>query len=184
MTKGIIIGILIYSLILTIVTLYKDNSSYFTVDSIDIITAGPITWLLIVMFIPIRYVVKNMKITKKKKERTMKDEKYISKVVYKIVKNYIKKMKNKNYREYFDFNIMSGEYNVNDIEGWKRLEVLSPVNEKINNKFSDLMFHQKNETIKELKKYFKQATPEDMIKDDLSTYWINQMKGKEVYILM
>ena len=37
----IIITILIYSLILTIVTLYKDNSSYYMIGTIDIIIAGP-----------------------------------------------------------------------------------------------------------------------------------------------
>ena len=41
MIKGIIIGILIYSFIITIADIYKDSSSYFQMDEIDAVLAGP-----------------------------------------------------------------------------------------------------------------------------------------------
>lgn len=184
MVKGIIIGVLIYSLVLTIVTLYKDNSSYFMVETLDVIVAGPVAWILMMVFSLIRPILKKCYDARKTKERTVKNEKYIKKVVAKIIKKYTKYMEKRNYkRDYFNFNIRNGEFNVNDIEGWGRLEVKSPLNEKINKKFSDLMYHQKEQTIKELKKYFKLLTEEEMRKDDCDEYWISVNKHKEIYIL-
>ena len=41
MLYTVLITVFIYSLILTIVTLYKDSSGYYMADDIDILTAGP-----------------------------------------------------------------------------------------------------------------------------------------------
>ena len=49
MIKGIVIGILIYSAILNIFLIYKDNSSYsFGVDALDVIFGGPVCWVVFI----------------------------------------------------------------------------------------------------------------------------------------
>ena len=54
----VLITILVYSLILTIVTLYKDNSGYYMVETIDIIIAGPVCWVLCLILFLIKPIVK------------------------------------------------------------------------------------------------------------------------------
>ena len=39
---GALIAILVYSLILTISVIYKDNSGYFILSDLDVVLAGPI----------------------------------------------------------------------------------------------------------------------------------------------
>lgn len=46
MIKGIIIGLLIYSFINTVIVIYKDCSSYFIVEALDFIVAGPFLWII------------------------------------------------------------------------------------------------------------------------------------------
>lgn len=45
MILGILIGIISYSLILTIINIYKDHSRYFELTMLDIIMSGPVTWI-------------------------------------------------------------------------------------------------------------------------------------------
>ncbi len=156
----VIITILIYSLILTIVTLYKDASGYYTADDIDIITAGPVCWVVALIFVVLKPFLKNR--TGKKKEYKLKSSKYIQKTVKKIVTVYRKNLQKRGYEpDYIDFSIHSGEFNVNDIEGWDVLMVKSPIYESLNNRFERLMWHQKEETVEELKKYFSEAKDYD-----------------------
>lgn len=180
MIKGFILGIFIYSLILTIVTLYKDNSEYFSVEDLDIIVAGPVAWILILFFILIKKVLKTVNYTPKKKQRKERDLKYITKVVRKIVKNYSKK---KYHSDFFDFNMCFGVFNCNDIEGWKKLEVLRARNERINKKFDDLMHKQHDETVLELKKYFVKVNENTMRAMGYSDYWIEHHKYDDIYII-
>lgn len=177
--QGFLIGIFIYSFILTIVLFYKDNSSYYDVEIIDLIVSGPITWVLLLIFYIIRSLIKLLpKKEKPKKPYKRKDKKYIAKVVKKIVKIYRTK---KNNNEYISFDIrMECDYSYS---GWGFLMVKKPINERINNKFETLMYKQKEETIEELKKYFIKLTKEIMIADNCAEWYIEEYCNKELYKL-
>ncbi len=150
---SVIVTIFLYSLILTLVTLYKDSSGYYTMDDIDIVTAGPICWLLILIIMFLKPFLKHMK--KKEHKYKPKSAKYIQKTVKKIITIYRKKLQNRGYKpDYIDFSIYRGAFNVNEIEGWDVLMVKRARYELLNKHFSDLMWHQKEETIEEVKKYF------------------------------
>ena len=166
----IIITILIYSLILTIVTLYKDNSSYYIIGVIDIIVAGPVCWILCLLLCLIKPIIKPIVEKHKNTPYKAKSKKYIERVISKIVKNY---RKHSNYDELFDFSFRQGEFNCNDIEGWGRLLVNKPINERLNRKFEHLMYHQKNDTLVELIKYFDVVTKEMLENGDYNQYFIN-----------
>ena len=91
---GILIGMLIYSFILTLVTIYKDNSSYFMVGDLDVIVAGPLMWVILIigyLFVrPFYTLIKEKNKNKKSKVYKQKSKKYIQKVVKKVVNNYAK----------------------------------------------------------------------------------------------
>ena len=166
----IIITILIYSLILTVVTLYKDNSSYYTVEILDIIIAGPICWILCLLLYLIKPVIKPIVENHKNTPYKVKSKKYIEQVVNKIIKNY---RKHSSYEELFDFSFRQGEFNCNDIEGWSRLLVNRPINERLNRKFERLMYNQKDDTLVELIKYFDVVTREMLEAEDYDHYFID-----------
>ena len=166
----IIITILIYSLILTIVTVYKDNSSYYIIDTIDIITAGPVCWILCLLLFLIKPIIKPIVEKHKNTPYKVKSKKYTERVVSKIVKNYIKHSR---YDELFDFSFRQGEFNCNDIEGWGRLLVNKPINERLNHKFESLMYYQKEDTLVELLKYFDVVTREMLEAGDYNQYFID-----------
>ena len=75
------------------------------------------------------------------------------------------------------------DYDSEGIEGYKCLIVHKAMNEHLNNKFESLMIHQKQDTIKELEKYFKKVTEEDMRKNGDSDYFINIHKTDIFYKL-
>ena len=167
----VIITILIYSLILTIVTLYKDSSGYYIVETLDIIIAGPVCWILCLILFLIKPIVKPLMKKRKVKPYSPKSKKYIERVVSKIVKNY---RKHSSYDELFDFSFKQGEFNCNDIEGWGRLLVNRPINEQLNRKFERLMYNQKDDTLAELVKYFDVVTREMLETDgDYNQYFID-----------
>ena len=166
----IILTILIYSLILTIITLYKDSSSYYIVETIDIIIAGPVCWILCLILFLIKPIVKPLVAKRKDKPYSPKSKKYIERVVSKIVMNY---KKHSTYEELFDFSFKNGEFNCNDIEGWGRLLVNRPINERLNRKFEMLMYHQKDDTLVELIKYFDVVTREMLEAGDYNQYFID-----------
>ncbi len=176
---GVIIGMLIYSFIMTIATLYKDFSSYFTIEVLDIILAGPFIWVLFLIISIIKVFYKKYHKNKepKKKEYKMKSQKYIQKIVKRIVRNYRKK----SYTDYYiDFTKMRS-YDGGEIEGYEVILVKKAMNERINNKFQTLMFHQEEDTIQELLKYFHKVTEEEMKKDDCNDYFISLNKTKIFY---
>lgn len=157
---SVIFAILIYSFILTIVTLYKDSSGYYTVDDIDIVAAGPVCWLLILIIMFLKPFLKNRK--PKEYEYKPKPTKYIQKTVKKIVIIYRKNLQKHGYEpDYIDFSIHCGEFNANEVEGWDVLMVKRARYEALNKRFSNLMWHQKEETVGELKKYFREAKDYD-----------------------
>lgn len=75
------------------------------------------------------------------------------------------------------------DYNSEGIEGYKCLIVHKAMNEHLNNKFESLMLHQEEDTIKELEKYFKKVTEEDMRNNRDSDYFINIHKTDTFYKL-
>ena len=94
----------------------------------------------------------------------------LTRVVSKIVKNY---RKHSRYEELFDFSFRQGEFNCNDIEGWGRLLVNRPINERLNNKFKQLMYNQKDDALAELLKYFDVVTREMLEAGDYNQHFID-----------
>lgn len=166
----VIITILIYSLILTIVTAYKDNSSYYIVETVDIIIAGPVCWITCLVLNLIRPIIRPIIQNHKSKPYKVKSTKYIKRIVNKVVKKYRKQSR---YDELFDFSFKNGEFNCNDIEGWGRLLVSDPINEQLNRKFERLMYHQQYETLVELIKYFDVVTREMLEAEEYKQYFID-----------
>lgn len=182
MILGIIIGITIYSAILTVLTLYQDNSGYFAVETLDILMAGHVMWTLIGILYIVKMIYKRLPNKRKgQKEYAPKSDKYIKNTVKRIVKNYSKQ---KYHDDIFDFTMMSGAYNCNDVEGWERLLVKKAMNERINNKFKGLMYHcDKEKTTEEIKKYFIRVTEEYMKEHDFSEWFIMDNKNTELYVI-
>lgn len=178
---GALIGIMIYSFILTIVTLYKDNSGYFIVSTLDIIMAGPFGWFLlfIINFIlrPIYCLI--FKEKNKEYKHKNKSQSCIKRVVKNIVKNYSKK---KYHNDYFNLNEWFDDY-YGDYKGYESLVVKKARNEWLNNKFIMLMKYQKEETLEELKKYFIVVNETIMKNDKCDEYYIKKYKDKGLYKL-
>lgn len=166
----IIITILIYSFILTIVTLYKDSSGYYTVETLDIIIAGPVCWILCLILSLIKPIIKPLMKKHEVKPYSPKSKKYIEHITGQVVKNY---RKHSRYDELFDFSFKQGEFNCNDIEGWGRLLVNRPIYEQLNRKFERLMYNQKDDTLVELIKYFDVVTREMLEAEDYDHYFID-----------
>ncbi len=179
----ILITISIYSLILTIATLYKDQSGYYMVDDLDIILAGPVCWALMLLLAFMKLL--GIKLKFKDRKYVKKNRGYIAKVVKKVIKNYLKHSHH-DYNDYIDFTMMHCRTdNVNDVEGWDILLIKKARYEGLNRKFERLMFNQKEDTIEELKKYAIQVTKEIMEKDNLSKYAMGEIFDRKnpVYII-
>lgn len=180
MLKGIVIGIFVYSLILTVLTLYQNSSSYFEVEWLDVIMAGPCMWILMPLFmISAFFYQKYFKKKHKEKAYKKKDARYIEKIVRKIVKKY---KKSPYHSDYIDFRIRQ-DYDGDGIEGYDCLLQKKARNEHLNNRFQSLMLYQEEDTIKELEKYFNRVTEEDMIKAGDDKYFISSHKNHIFYKL-
>ncbi|MBR3515376.1 MAG: hypothetical protein IKO10_03605 [Lachnospiraceae bacterium] len=158
MLYTVLITVFIYSLILTIVTLYKDSSGYYMADDIDILTAGPVCWVLVLIIMFLKPFFKDRK--KKEKQYKPRSSKYIQKTVKRIVTVYKKHLRGDE-TDYIDFSIYRGDCNFDDTYGWDVLMVKRARYEFINNRFERLMWHQKEETVEELKKYFSEVKDYD-----------------------
>lgn len=178
--QGIFIGIFIYSLIITIATFYKDTSSYYMVEALDLVLAGPVMWIVI---IPIN-VICMMKAKWEKthpKEYKEKSKRYVEKVVSKIMKKYAKK--NKYGTIYLDLhNYMMPGNPMNGVEGWDYLMVRTPKNERLNKKFSNLMWNQEKDTIEAIKKHCNLVTKKTMYLDDRDEFFIKQYMNIELVV--
>lgn len=176
----VIITILIYSLILTIVTIYKDNSGYYEIGVADIIVAGPICWIMLLVLFIIKPIIKPLMKNHKSKSYSPKSEKYIKCVVSKIIKNY---KKHRNYTEYFDFSFRQGQFNVNDVEGWGRLIINRSYYGGLTKKYERLMFNQKEDVLPILLAYFNAFTKDDINND--TPYEVKQSlyNNKLIYVL-
>ena len=175
---GALIAVLIYSVILTISAIYKNNSSYFILSDLDIVLAGPVCWILILL---IRVLIRPLfsLFPSRIKKRKLKNKKYIKKIVKKIVNNY----KDKKYHgDYFDFNFCFGD-EYGDFAGYEDLLVKKPQYEWLNNRFYSLMQCQRKEVLEELFLYFEPVTENRMMQDKRSEWYISDHKDKELYCL-
>lgn len=175
--KAVIITILIYSAVLTAVSVYKDSSSYFRMDELDAITGGPVMWLLLLVIAVFRPFTAGRK--KKEKSYIPKSEAYIAKTVEKIIKHY--RSQKASYGCYIDLSFRSGEFNCNDIEGWSWLEVNSPKYERLNRQFENLMFNDFERTAEELKKHLTRVDETYMKANGDSDYFIDLNRHRELY---
>lgn len=163
-------GVIAYSALLTVIFFYKEFSDYYSTDAIDAIIAGPVCWISVLVYFIVVFIRSAFKIQRKKKPYKNKSKKYIQKVVRKIMRNYKRYEKNKSY--YVDLRSCCCSYQQNDIKGYGHLAVPKPINERINKKFSDLMYHQWKDTYDELMNYFELVTEERMRQDGKSEYFI------------
>lgn len=174
-----ILGILIYSSILTAVVLYKDASSYHEVDGIDLLTAGPVMWVTFTLMEMLRPLIREMESEKTPKDYKVKNKKYIEKIVKEVVDEH-KKCSDKTF--YFNFEVCENYLDTN-YEGWRGLLIPKATNEKLNKKFSDLMWNQKEETLNELNKYCTVLTKEYMTANGYKKDFIKKFAKSELKIL-
>ena len=156
---GIIIGILIYSLINLIFLFYKYK--YYSVETEDYIIAGPICWLWILAMQIIGHIMVIFKIPFKKKKYKNKSDKYIQKIVKKVMELYVTRKKAASY--IFDFT--SWNYDTQwSIAGVSTLTpcISSPKDRRLNDKLETLYRNQKQDVIKELMKYFEPVSGKDL----------------------
>lgn len=86
----VLITVFAYSLIATVICLYKDNSSYHMMDELDAIIAGPCMWILLLFLFLLR------PFTKKRKGKKKKEVVYATQDVRKTVIKYIRIFKRRN----------------------------------------------------------------------------------------
>lgn len=172
---GALIGVLIYSAILTIVTIYKDNSGYFIVSNLDIIVAGPVIWIMILIGTVVSLIYKPKKKEQKYKPKSQKE---IEKIVSKIMKRYLKKHRDVYISLDYGFNDEYGRY-----DGWRALMVRKPSAEWLDKKFESLIINQHKETVAELMKYFEPATPEMMKQKWEDDWFIEDVKNANLVVL-
>ena len=178
---GILIGLTVYSLILTIITLYKDYSNFYIIETIDIIMAGHIMWIVF-LFLRVIHMVYTFfeKRNKNKKTVPKKMTSFKKNKIRRIVKRIIQIYKTKNNNDYFDFNMVYGD-DYGCYSGWHDLLRMSPRYEFINRKFKNLMYEYKRETIAELISHCILVTEEVMIKDNCCSDYINDYRNRGLY---
>lgn len=92
MIKAVIITILVYSLILTIVDIIKDNSGYSVgLDAMDLIVAGPIMWVMLLVINVIGKPIYNKFFKNREKKKKIYSISEIEKTVTRMLKVYRKK---------------------------------------------------------------------------------------------
>ena len=160
----VIVTILLYSSILTVVTMYKDSSSYFIVEPIDVIVAGPIAWAIVILV----KILQPIFPVRQQSKWVDKDEKYITRIVKKVIREYKKK---KNIDYYINLKTRIGDCMTGDYEGWNSLLRKRALNEGLNYKFNCLMRYQTNETINEIKKYCKILSEDELREDDCNEFY-------------
>ena len=170
----ILFTILAYSLILSIILIYKDHSKFYSIDYLDIIISGPVAWFICLIGIIFKSIFKHTEYRSNFKYKP-KDTKYIKRVVKKVIKKY----ENSNRINSLICLSSSIDIDCSDVYGWKYLIIYKPSNESLNNKFEILMYHQTEDTLNELYKYF------DIVDDSIlqnHIYNVSTYSGK-VFIL-
>ena len=193
MITGFIIGILAYSLFLTVFCCYKDCSSYFSLSMADIIIAGPFAWLLVLILWIFGFFFSKHPKQQKTKTKTY-SQKSIEKTVKKIIKNYtsheirLAKRKGKNFsnmeKEIFRLSSCHSydEWRDYGIRGWDDLLIKKARYEWLNKVFCRMMWNQKEETEMVLKNYFQQLTKEEMDGIGLPS-WLYSPKDTELFVV-
>lgn len=174
MIKGIIIGLLIYSFINTVIVIYKDCSSYFIVEALDCIVAGPFLW--IIMFLVKTFNINFEKILNKKPKPKSKAK--IKRIVKRTYKHFAKYWDNKHskFRPYIDFQRSFIYDNHCGIEGYNSFLIKKPMYESLNRDFEYIIKHQYYETIPFLEEYFRPLNEEEI--SDLDDEIIDNIKSK------
>lgn len=90
----VLITVFVYSLIATVICLYKDNSSYHEMDELDAVIAGPCMWILLLFLFLLRPLFKKRE-GKEKKKKIVYTTQDVRKTVAKYIRIY--KRKNKGY---------------------------------------------------------------------------------------
>lgn len=92
MIEGILIGFLIYSFILTCVLLYKEQSSYFIIEWIDVIASGIFAWIIFLFFEILKLFIKKFNIEMKRREKQHRPISYAKakKIIFKAIRIYKK----------------------------------------------------------------------------------------------
>ena len=173
MIKGIIIGLLIYSFINTIVVIYKDCSSYFIVETLDCIIAGPFLWI-IMLFIKIFNINFEKLLNKKPKPKNKAKIKRIVKRTYKHFTKYWDKYDE--FGPYIDFQKKFIYDNYCGIEGYGSFLIKKPMYELLNKDFEYIIKHQYYETIPFLQEYFRPLNEEEI--SNLDDEIIDNIKNK------
>ena len=173
MIKGIIIGLLIYSFINTIVVIYKDCSSYFIVETLDCIIAGPFLWI-IMLFIKICNINFEKLLNKNPKPKNKAKIKRIVKRAYKHFTKYWDKYDE--LRPYIDFQKRFVYNNYCGIEGYDSFLIKKPMYELLNKDFEYIIKHQYYETIPFLQEYFRPLNEEEI--SHLDNEIIENIKNK------
>ena len=174
----ILITILVYSLILTIVTFYKDNSSYFSVELIDVMVAGPVMWVIVLFG---RIVFKLFPKKKKNVKAKIPTDKQIERDCKKIIQQYKIKKQKTTYNPYFDLLRRTNYDNTSDWEGWDYLLRKKAMNEHLNDRFANYMYNYKDKVIPILSKYFVKVTEEILRNDDCNEWYIEKFKDAGLY---
>lgn len=181
MLKAIIITVLVYSAINTIICIYKDSSSYsMGMEWTDMISGGPVLWLVLGIFIIIRKTVgKKIAAIQKERRKNYEPKLYSKKKIEKIVKKAMKIARNENqkYGNYFLITTWYRDYD-GDYEG---VENLVPNRERfqfIRKKFSRVYHNQKDLTITEIEKYMVPVTEEVMTANNDNEWYISKYKDK------
>lgn len=179
MIKGIVIGVLVYSAILTVFLIYKDNSAYsFGIDTLDVIFGGPVCWTVLIGVRLISFVFEVFHIEFEEKKYKPKNEVKIRKIVSKIISIY---KKNRNVEKYgHDFFCLAKykDYDNCEIGGWTNLMIEKPRYEYINNKFISIMLHQKDDVIPILRELTSPVTSEFLKEQGYSEYFIDEIEDK------
>ena len=188
--KIALITVFIYSALLTAVLFYKDISHYSSGgDNIDIVFAGPVMWLWLLLgygiILPVHKLYKKHHPAVKEKKIKHYSKKKIQRIVKRIVaihKYDLKKYKlekdtitlDKFFHHCFDHDeiITPGE-----------LVVKKAKYEWINRKFHHAYYNQREDTIEALMPYLAKWNIEDYKKGDFNNYWIDRYKNAELWYL-
>ena len=178
---GFLLGIVLYSLLLTVFVFYKDNSGYFIVNELDVILAGPVAWLICLLLFLFSPVIKKFFSSRVKKPKVFSKSK-IKKTVKKVMFYYQKSAAHYSDPDYFDLSSHSGHF-YGMISGWDDLLIKNWKRDELNKQFTSMMWNQKEEVMEELLPYFRTLSDEEI--NELFSYDANDIRrwGIKVVVL-
>ena len=192
--KIAIITICVYSLILAVVSIYKDESSHsFGIEPIDIVVGGPVTWLLFALIFCIyNPIYKKYSAYRKKHPKSATPyrpytPKQISKIVEKAMKASRKSCEyyRADYRDFvftFDKEFVH-KMDCDEIYDLRDLPYQVSQYKKLTKKYNQILLHQREELITAILPYFEPWTVEEYNKLEFSPYWIKTYKDTPLWRL-